>query len=949
VALGAALAMVAAATLAACGQRTSGADGVDLAFERYTLPNGLKVILREDRTKPNVAVNLWYKVGAADGGPGRAGFAHLFEHMMFQGTKHMPAGEGDRLLEAAGATNSNATTNLDRTNYFVTVPPNALELALWIKSDQMGFLLDGLDQARLSNQQAVVRNERRERSEQPPYALAAETIRQELYPEGHPYRAGVIGSHAEIQSARLDDVRAFFRTYYVPNNATLSIVGNIDPAATRALIERYFGSIPRGGEVPRTHADMPPLTGERRRVVTDEVTLPAVTMTWLTPPAYAPGNAAGDLAAYLLGGDRTRGLYEDMVMRTGIAQTVSASQGSGRLDSTFSISAVAKPGHTADELEAAIQRELDELATNGPTEAELDETRTGFRTDRLFGLEDVHAVADQFNSYDFFLGDPDQMDRDLRQYDDVRAEDVRRFVVEQLPRDRRVVVHTVPGPKVLPPDPPVPADPPAGPSPAAPSATPASAGPASAGPASATPASAAAPDAEAWRAVAPQPGPMPAPVLPTAQRFELSNGLPVYLMERHGLPLTTATLVSRFGRAGSRATEPALADLASSMVNEGTRTRDAATLTRELRRLGASLSPGLSDDSTSVGVAALTPQLPDTLTLLADVVREPAFPQVELDRTRREYLVGLGSERDSAAQIAGRTTWRELYGADHPYGLTTIADQEASANRVTREDLFRVHRQTFNPRTTALVLAGDVTPARARDLAERAFGDWTGDGAAPAVPAPPAAASRVVLIDKPGAGQTVLRLAQPGVAFDATDLRPMEVLDTVLGGPSGRLYRNLRERHGYTYGAYSSVGVQRGVAPIMLTADVTAGSTGAAVREMLAEVTALRDAPVGPEELAAAKQSIIRSLPAGYDGVGALGTSAAGMYVFDRPLDHPTTLPGVYDRVTAEDVQAAARAHLHPDRMQIVAVGDRATVEPQLAALGLGPVTVLTADGTPAP
>ncbi len=541
------------AAVAGCGPLPGRDDqwpAVDLGFENYTLANGLEVILRKDDRVPIAAINLTYHVGPANEVKGRTGFAHLFEHMMFQGSGHTGQDAHVARLEAVGATGVNATTDFDDTTYTEDVPSNALELALWLESDRMGFLLDTLDQAQLSNQQSVVRNERRENTESVPYGLSGEAMYQHLFPEGHPYHSAIIGSHEDIQAAELADVREFFARYYVPNNASLAIVGNIDIAATKALIEKYFGTIPRGADVPAPAVSTPQLTQEQRLTVADQVELPAVTMAWVTPPAYSPGDAEADVAAHVLAGGKTGRLYEALVHRTGIAQDVSASQESLRYGSVFSISATAKPGHSADELEAAIQRELDALAADGPTAAEMNAAETMIRSGTIFGLEHPSSVAHLLNRYNDYVGDPGYLNQDLRRYAAVDAQAVARFATEQLSRDRRVVLHTVPGEKVLPPDPPAPVE----------TAT----------------ETAKAPSAEPWRNTVPALGPGSAMSLPSAQRFELDNGLPVYLVESHGLPITVASLVSRWGSAADPPNRPGLAEFTADMLDEGTQTRDAA-------------------------------------------------------------------------------------------------------------------------------------------------------------------------------------------------------------------------------------------------------------------------------------------------------------------------------------------------------------------------------------
>ncbi|HKW62561.1 MAG TPA: pitrilysin family protein, partial [Candidatus Acidoferrum sp.] len=342
-----------------------------LKFEKYKLQNGLVVILSEDHRLPMVAVNLWYHVGPAYETPGKTGFAHLFEHMMFEGSRHVPGNAHFHLLEAAGASDINGTTDFDRTNYFETLPSNQLELALWLESDRMGYLPDKLDQANLSNQQDVVRNERRQSVENQPYGVVEEGMFHLLYPKTHPYYGDVIGSHQDIQSAKLEDVRNFFKLYYAPNNASLAIVGDFEPEHAKELVEKYFGPLKRGEEVPRITAKTPPITAERRAVIQDNVQLPRVYEAWLTSPIFKPGDAEADLVATVLGGGKSSRLYKKLVYEKQIALDVAANQQSLMLGSEFQVQATARPGVKPEDLEKAINAELDAFRTSGPTEEEL--------------------------------------------------------------------------------------------------------------------------------------------------------------------------------------------------------------------------------------------------------------------------------------------------------------------------------------------------------------------------------------------------------------------------------------------------------------------------------------------------------------------------------------------------------------------------------------------------
>jgi len=430
------------------GAGRSSSDIPQIAFEKYTLPNGLDVILSQDRRIPMVAVNLWYHVGPANEEPGRTGFAHLFEHMMFQSSKHVPPDSHFKLLEAAGASDINGTTDFDRTNYFQTVPANQLELALWLESDRMGYLLEKVDQPALSNQQDVVRNERRQSVENQPYGLAEETLVQSLFPQGHPYYGNVIGSHEDIQAVKLGDVQRFFRQYYSPNNASVAIVGDFDPTQAKALVEKYFGTLKRGPDVPAINAETPKITSERRTVVRARVELPRVYMAWLTSPILKPGDADADLASNILGGGRSSRLYKKLVYEKQIAQSVSAQQYSLILGSIFQIEATARPGHTAEELEKAIDEELAAFRATPPDPREVEQARNTIETNIIGGLETLGGfggVADRLNSYNHYLGTPDYLAKDIERYRTASGESIQAFARDQLVASARVVLHAVPG------------------------------------------------------------------------------------------------------------------------------------------------------------------------------------------------------------------------------------------------------------------------------------------------------------------------------------------------------------------------------------------------------------------------------------------------------------------------------------------------------------------------
>ncbi len=894
-----------------------------LDYEKYTLSNGLDVILVEDHRLPLVAVNLWYHVGPANERPGRTGFAHLFEHMMFQGSRHVGSDRHIQLLEAAGASEINGTTDFDRTNYFETLPSNQLELALWMESDRMGFLLDTLDQQELTGQIDVVRNERRQSVENAPYGLVEEELFHQLFPPGHPYYASVIGSHADLEAARLEDVREFFREYYAPNNASLAIVGDIDKARARALVEKYFGPLTAGRPVVKPDVATPPITAEKRVTVSDKVELPRLYMAWLTAPIYQPGDAEADLLAALLGGGKSSRLYKDLVYEKKIAQDVTAQQYSLTLGSVFIVQATAKPGVTLAQLQASIDTQLERLRTEGPAQEELDRARNAIETRIVRGLESLGGfggVADRLNQYNHYRGDPGYLARDIGRYRAATPAALRDVAARTLTSSARVIIEGVPGEKQL-------QDVPRR--------------PVAAGKPQPVPE-----DAAAWRASQPAPGPASAFALPVPQRFTLPNGLTVLLLEQHKLPVVAASLYVLRGSEANPPKLPGLAAFTADMLDEGTASRPALALADDVAQIGAALGAGSTSDQSAVSITALRHHADAAFALLADVALHPAFTPAEIDRLRNERLTTLLQQRDDPRALATRVFNRVIYGPDHPYGYTELGT-EASLKALGREELEQFWKAGYVPGNAALVVSGDLTPAELKDLAGRHFGTWSGAASPVALPAVPAGTSRsVVIVDKPGAPQTALRVGQLGVPRSSADYVPLEVMNTGLGGLfSSRINMNLREQHGYTYGARSWFSYRRGPGPFIIGASVRADATAPAVREIFKEIERMRATPVSDAELRLARDSFARSLPGLFETTAQSVGSIGEIYVYGLPLDYYGSLPASIDAVSAADVQRVAQQYLAPEKMAVIAVGDRKLIAPGLVNLRLGPVELRDVDG----
>ncbi|HYG68108.1 MAG TPA: pitrilysin family protein, partial [Anaeromyxobacteraceae bacterium] len=418
----------------------------ELPFQIFRLRNGLTVILHEDHTAPIVGVHVQYDVGSKDEKPGRTGFAHLFEHLMFQGTEHLPKGEADRLIEAAGG-DSNGSTSQDTTQYWEQVPSNALEQMLFIQSERMGFLLSTLDQAKLDNQRDVVRNERRQNYEMRPYGLAYKAILENVWIPEFPYHWMPIGSHEDLEAATLDDVKEFFHQWYGPENAVLAIAGDLDPARTRALVEKWFGGIPGGPKPARAYAEAKPLTAEKRITMEDAVQLPRLYLAWQTPRLFAPGDAALDVLSHVLAGTKSARLVKRLVMEERIAQDVSASQASSALASMYTVVATPKPGIGLDRIEREIDEELQKIARTPPTAEELERAKNTLESAMIFSLEPVGGFggrAATLANYYLRAGDPGYFDEDLARYRAVTATDVSEAASRWVAHRNRVVLTVVP-------------------------------------------------------------------------------------------------------------------------------------------------------------------------------------------------------------------------------------------------------------------------------------------------------------------------------------------------------------------------------------------------------------------------------------------------------------------------------------------------------------------------
>lgn len=897
-----------------------------IKYEKYTLKNGLDVILSEDHRLPMVSVNLWYHVGPANERPGLTGFAHLFEHMMFEGSKNVGPKSHFKYLESAGASTINGTTDFDRTNYFETVPSNQLELALWLESDRMGFLLGTLDQEKLTNQQDVVRNERRQSFENTPYGLVEEGLYHELFPKEHPYYASVIGSHADIEAVQLKDVREFFKQYYSPNNCSIAIVGDFDKANAKELVEKYFGSIPKGPDVPKIVATTPPITAQKRVTITDQIELPRLYMGWITPPVYQAGDAETDLIAHILGQGKSSRLYKKLVYEKQIAQDVSANNTSLTLGSIFTIQATAKAGVKLEEIEKVINEELAAFRKDGPTQKELDGARNSVLSSIIRQLESLGGfggVADRLNQYNHFLHNPGYLAQDLARYENATLDGLKQTADKYLTDNSDAVVYGVPGNKVV------------------------SDVPRSEKKAEEVVETSAAFD-EPWRKTPPKPGPLSKISLPVPTSFKLDNGLTVYIAERHELPVVAMSLVTLAGAEQNPLDQPGLSSFTADMLDEGTTTRSTMKIAEELDQLGARVHSTGALDANFIGLNTLKKTLSPALEIFSDVALNPAFDSKEMERVRNERVTSIKQDKDNPSVLARRALRRTLYGTQHPYGFETDGTVDSN-QKFTSNDLMQFYKANYTPSNSALAIAGDLTQEEAKAIAEKYFGNWNGPQVKAAKqPADKPVKRAVFIVNKPQAPQTVVRVGGLGIARSSPDYASVEIANNGLGGMfSSRLNMNLREKHGYTYGAFSSFDSRRGTGPFVAGASLKTDVTAPGVTEFFREIEGMSSNLLSPAELKMAKDNWALSLPGMFETSPSVAGTIAGLYIYGLPLDYYRKLPEQIEAVTPNQVEVVSKKYFKPEEMVVVTVGDKAKIKPELEKLNLGPIIELDIDGNP--
>jgi zinc protease len=898
----------------------------DIAFEEYRLGNGLDVILHVDHRVPIAHVEVWYKVGSKDEAPGKTGFAHLFEHMMFQGSKHIPEDAYFKYLGQAGASARNGSTGTDRTNYFETLPASQLELGLWLESSRMGYLLERPSfKETFANQRDVVKNERRQRVENVPLGGVAKVELEALFPAGHPYRHEVVGSMEDLDAASEADLKDFFSRYYAPNNAVLLIAGDVDPAIAKGLVEKYFGPIVAGPPIARVPVPaLPQARGEERLAMEAKISLPRGRIVWTTVPVFAPGDAELDMLANILGDGRSSRLHQRLVHDLKIAQSVSATHGSRLYGGEFEISYTAMPGHTLAEIEKVVDEELARLRKEPPSPEEVERAKNQVETDLLRSMEPLSGLASRLLYYATFANDTGYLRRDLGRYAQATGNGLQTWAGRILTDASRVVVDVEPNAKA----------PIMGRLTKVPAASSRKPSPYDGGVATPTarekPASRISPDA-AFRASLPGPGEKHPFRVPAVKRFRLKNGLPVILAESHKLPLVGVDLVVKSGGSTNPKGKPGLASLVANMLDEGTQKRSATQIASEVAQLGAALTTHATWDASAVSLNVLAENLDRALDVWADVLLHPAFTKDDFERVVDNVVSSLAQRKDYPPMVAGQVFARALWGDDHPFAWPDAGTQEAIA-KLTPADLKRFHETFYAPNNAVLVVSGDITEKQVHAKLEPLLAGWKAKKV-PATKLPKVEAPdkpRIVLVDKAGAPQSSIRIGLPGLERKNPDYYRALVTNQILGGTFKRLTMNLRETKGWTYGVGSQFDARRAQGPWTVSGEFVAAHTADAVDEILKEIQKLRDDDVTDKELAETKDEIIGAFPARFATPSQLAGQMTGLAVYDLP---PTEFDSFVAKIAAVDkaqVRQMARKYFRPDNLLVVVVGDRASNEAAL-------------------
>jgi zinc protease len=883
---------------------------VDIPFQKFVLPNGLTVVVHEDHKAPIVAVNVWYHVGSKNEKPGKSGFAHLFEHLMFNGSENFN-NDYFQAMERIGATDLNGTTSEDRTNYFQNVPKSAVDVALWMESDRMGHLLGVIDKPRLDEQRGVVQNEKRQ-GENQPYGVAYELATKSTYPAGHPYSWTVIGSMEDLNAASLDDVKEWFKTYYGAANATIVLAGDIDVATAKAKVEKYFGDIPSGPPVARHQTWIAKRSGTHRQRVEDRVPQARIYKIWNVPQNGSPEFEYLNLVSDVLGAGKNSRLYTRLVYRDQIATAVSSSVDPKEIGGQFNIEVTARPGEDLAKVEKAIDEELARFLTEGPTEKEMQRIKTQHVASFVRGIERIGGFggkSDILAQNQVYFGDPAHYKTTLKRVREATAQNLLNTAKQWLSDGVYILeVHPFPQYKTI--------------------------------------------SSDVDRKKLPEPGAAPEVKFPDLQRATLSNGLKVILAERQSIPVLNFNLLVDAGYAADQFATPGTAKLAMAMIDEGTKKRSSLQISEELALLGATLASGSNLDVSTVSLSALKANLDASLDIFADVILNPSFPDADFKRLQKQQLDSIQAEKAQPVQMALRVFPAYLYGKNHAYGNPlTGSGTNASVSKLTRAEVEKFHQTWFKANNATLVIVGGTTLSEITPKLEQLFKGWQ-KGEVPKKNVGQVAQQTkplVYLMDRPGSLQSIIFAGHVAPPKANPDEIAIETMNNILGGTfTSRVNMNLREDKHWSYGAFTILFSARGQRPFIAYAPVQTDKTKESAVELGKELReVLSTKPITDEETAKAVSNQTLELPGSWETMNAVGGSIADIVRYGLPDNYYQTYAEKVRQLKTPQLSAAAQKVLVPDKLVWVIVGDRSKIEAGIRELNLGEIHLIDSDGNP--
>jgi zinc protease len=894
--------------LVSAAPKTDLGKNVDIPYKKFVLTNGLTLLVHEDHKAAIVAVNVWYHVGSKNEREGKTGFAHLFEHLMFNGSEHFND-DYFKAMEMVGATELNGTTSEDRTNYFEDAPRDALDFLLWMESDRMGYLLGAIDKAKLDEQRGVVQNEKRQ-GENQPYGLAHELIQAAVFPPGHPYHHTVIGSMEDLNAASLDDVKEWFRTYYGAANATLTVAGDIDAETVRQKVEQYFGSIPSGPPLTKHEAWVSKRTGSKRQTMQDRVPQARLYRIWNIPQYGTQQAEYLNLVSDVLASGKTSRLFKRLVYDDQIATDVQAYVDVSEIAGNFGIVVTARPGESLDKIEKAVDEELTRFILAGPTGDELQRVKTQYLASFIRGLEKIGGFggkSDILAMNQVFLNNPDYYKTSLLTAREATSKDLQNAAKEWL-SDGVYTLEVHPFPTY------------------------------------------ATSKSDVDRSKLPVPTLKAEVKFPELKKTTLSNGLRVVLAERHTVPVVNATLLLDAGYAADQFAFPGTAKLSMSMLDEGTKSRNSLEINDELARLGATLHTGSDLDTSSVILSAMKPNLDASLELFADVVLNPSFPEADFKRLQKQQLDAIQREKSEPNSMALRVLPRFLYGENHAYSLPfTGSGNIESVSKLARTNIQSFYTTWFKPNNGTLIVVGDTTLEEMTPKLEKLFKKWQ-QGDVPKknigqVQNPEK--SVVYLMDRPGSIQSMIFTGE--IAPPKNDPEDIAILtmNNILGGTfTSRMNMNLREDKHWSYGVHTVLVGARGQRPFITVAPVQTDKTKESVSEIAKEFQGVTgQQPVTDKELAKAQKDETLTLAGAWESSGQVAHSITEIIRFGLPENYFETFPDKVLALKLDDVNKAARRVVQPKNLIWVIVGDRSKIEPGLRELGFGDIQLIDTNG----